>query len=63
MFILKDPELARMLGFISAKAHLMGSADWPSYLGLPTQAVAIGGLFVFGFVTAWIFGRGGFYRL
>lgn len=57
MFILKDPDLARRLGFISAKAHLMGTADWPSYLFLLAQAVAIGGIFVFGFATAWIFGR------
>ncbi|NLY44902.1 MAG: ABC transporter permease subunit [Tissierella sp.] len=57
MFVLKDPSLAQNLGFISAKAHIMGTADWPSYFGLLAQAVAIGGLVVFGFITSWIFGR------
>lgn len=57
IFILKDPELAKNLGFISAKANIMGSADWLSYLSLLSQAIAIGGLVVFGFITSWIFGR------
>ena len=57
MFILKDPSLAESLGFISAKAQLMGTADWSSYLSLLSQAIAIGGLFAFGFITSWIFGR------
>ena len=57
MFVLKDPSLAQKLGFISAKAHIMGTADWPSYFGLLSQAIAVGGLVVFGFVTSWIFGR------
>lgn len=57
MFVLKDPSLAQKLGFISAKAHIMGTADWPSYLSLLAQAIAIGGLVVFGFITSWIFGR------
>ena len=58
MFILKDPELARRLGLIGAKAQLVaGTADWPTFLGLLDQAAAIGGLFVFGFVAVWVFGR------
>ena len=57
MFVLKDPSLAQELGFISAKAHIIGTADWHSYFGLLTQAIAIGGLLVFGFVKSWIFGR------
>lgn len=57
MFVLKDPNLAQNLGLISAKANLMGTADWPSYFSLLAQAIAIGGMIVFGFVTAWIFGR------
>ena len=57
MFILKDPQLAKNLGFISAKANIMGSADWISYMSLLSQAIAIGGLVVFGFITSWIFGR------
>jgi ABC-2 type transport system permease protein len=58
MFILKDPELARSLGLLGAKAQLLaGTADWPTYLGILDQAAAIGGLFVFGFVAVWVFGR------
>lgn len=57
MFVLKDPDLAQNLGLISAKANIMGVADWPSYFGLLAQAIAVGGMMVFGFITAWIFGR------
>jgi len=57
MFILKDPSLAESLGFISAKAQIMGRADWPSYLSLISQAISIGGIFAFGFISSWIFGR------
>lgn len=57
MFILKDPSLAQRLGFISAKAQIVGTADWSSYISLLAQAIAIGGLLVFGFITSWIFGR------
>ena len=57
MLILKDPEMAQRMGFISAKAQIAGSADWPSYLGLLAQAVSIGGLIIFGFVSSWVFGR------
>lgn len=57
MYILKDPENAQKMGIISAKAQLAGSADWPSFFGLIAQAVSIGGMMAFGFVTSWIFGR------
>lgn len=57
MFVLKDPELAENLGVISTKAQILGIASWSSYLDLLAQAISIGGLFVFGFSTAWIFGR------
>lgn len=57
MYILKDPDFAKEMGIISAKAQIMGTADWPSYLSLLSQAVSIGGILVFGFVTSWIFGR------
>ena len=44
MIVMKDPELARNLGMISAKAQIVaGSADWETYLGILAQAVAIGG--------------------
>ncbi|MFE8696793.1 ABC transporter permease [Cytobacillus sp. FJAT-53684] len=57
MFILKDPVFAQKVGIISAKAQIAGTADWPSYFGLLAQAISIGGLLVFGFITSWMFGR------
>ena len=58
MVILKDPEGARRLGLLGAKAQLTaGTADWPTYLSLLAQAVAIGGAVLFAFLTAWIYGR------
>jgi ABC-2 type transport system permease protein len=58
MFILKDPARARRMGLIGAKAQLTaGVADWPTYLGVMAQAVAVGGPVLFALVTAWVFGR------
>jgi ABC-2 type transport system permease protein len=58
MIILKDPTFARRVGFISAKAQLTaGTADWPAFLGLLAQAVAVGGIILFGFIGSWVFGR------
>src|SRR5215212_1677722 len=58
MIILKDPERARSMGLISAKAQLAGGvADWPTMLGLLAQATAVGGGLLFTVVTTWVFGR------
>ena len=58
MIIMKDPDLARRIGMISAKAQIVaGSADWPTYLGLLAQATAIGGFVLFSFIYSWVFGR------
>lgn len=58
MMTLQDPEWARRFGLISTKAQITaGTADWPTYLGLLTQAVAVGGLIIFGLVAIWVFGR------
>jgi ABC-2 type transport system permease protein len=58
MVILKDPERARALGLIGAKAALTaGTADWPTYWSLLGQAVTVGGAILFAFLTAWVFGR------
>jgi ABC-2 type transport system permease protein len=58
MIILKDPERARAMGLISAKAQLMvGVADWPAYFQLILQGVAAAGLVLFAIITAWVFGR------
>lgn len=58
MIILKDPEAARSMGLISAKAQLVaGVADWPTFFSVLGQAVAVGGGIVFAILTAWVFGR------
>jgi ABC-2 type transport system permease protein len=58
MIIMKDPERAREMGLLSAKAQLtMGTADWPTYFGLLAQATAVGGAVLFSIITTWVFGR------
>ena len=58
MIILKDPQAARQMGLVSAKAQLtVGVADWPAFFGLLAQAVAVGGALLFAIVTTWVFGR------
>jgi len=58
MFILKNPEQARRLGLLGAKAQFMGgSADWPGYLNMVLMMVSIIGIVIFGFIFTWIFGR------
>jgi len=58
MIILKDPELARRAGLITAKAQIMmGVADWPTYLGFLAQVIAGGGIMLFGLIGIWVFGR------
>jgi ABC-2 type transport system permease protein len=58
MIVLKDPDMARRMGLISAKAQLtMGGADWPSYLHFLSLAVGAGGIILFGLIAAWVFGR------
>lgn len=58
MLVIMDPEWARSAGVISTKAEITaGSADWPSYFDLLAQAVAVGGLILFGLIVIWLFGR------
>src|SRR5512132_311672 len=58
MIILKDPEAARSMGLISAKAQLAaGTAEWSTLFNMLAQATAVGGAIVFAIFTAWIFGR------
>lgn len=58
MIILKDPESARSLGLISAKAHLLaGTADWNSFFSFLAQGVAVGAMILFSVITIWTFGR------
>lgn len=58
MYILEDPDRARSLGLLGAKAQIFGGlADWPSFFNLMLVLVSVGGLVVFGLVFIWIFGR------
>jgi ABC-2 type transport system permease protein len=58
MVILKNPEGARALGLLGAKAQLAaGTADWPTFFNLLGQAIAVGGAILFAFLTAWVYGR------
>ena len=58
MIVLRDPELARRVGLISAKAQItMGVADWPAYLRFLSLVSALGGVMLFGFIASWVFGR------
>jgi ABC-2 type transport system permease protein len=58
MFILTDPERARSLGLLGAKAQLAGgTADWPAYFALLAQITAVGGMLIFGVILIWTFGR------
>jgi len=58
MVILKNPEAARSMGLISAKANLTaGEASWAAYFNMLAQMAAIGGAILFGMLTAWVFGR------
>ena len=59
MIIMKDPERARTMGLIGAKAQLLtaGVADWPTYFDFLTLGTAAMGAILFAFITAWVFGR------
>ena len=58
MIILKDPEAAQSMGLVSMKAEIMiGTAEWAALFDMLSQAVAIGGMVIFGIITAWCFGR------
>jgi ABC-2 type transport system permease protein len=58
MFILKDPERAKALGLISAKAQMTAAtADWAGYTQVLLLGSAIAGAILYGFIAAWVFGR------
>jgi hypothetical protein len=59
MYILKDPEQARAMGLIGAKARLLteGTADWPSFFQFLSLGTAVAGAMLFAFITTWVFGR------
>lgn len=58
MYILKDPEGARRLGLLGAKASLsVGSADWTGYLGFMGAMSAVGGMLLISVIVTYLFGR------
>lgn len=57
IILLRSGKMARGSG-LRIKAESMNfTGDWSSYFTILTQAVGVGGVFVFGFVVSWIFGR------
>jgi len=58
MKILLDPTWAARFGALTTKAQFSAArGDWPTYLGLLTQAVAVGGAIIFSLIVIWLFGR------
>jgi ABC-2 type transport system permease protein len=58
MKILLDPTWAAHFGALTTKAQLSAAhGDWPTYFGLLTQALAVGGSIIFSLVVIWLFGR------
>jgi ABC-2 type transport system permease protein len=56
MIALRDP--AKAPGLLGGKAGALGvTSDWKGYFTLLLQIHAVGGLLVFGVLTAWVFGR------
>ena len=56
--ILKNPERAREMGLLGAKAELaMGTADWPTFFYVLVIGTAAGGALLLAFIAAWVFGR------
>jgi len=57
MAALSNPELARKMGLLTAKAELtIGQADWPTYLMI-VGFLYVGGIIVLGVFEAFVFGR------
>lgn len=57
VFIANHPDLVGNSVVLSAKASMIGNANWPAYFELLYQLVAMIGLIGFGFVISWVFGR------
>jgi len=59
IYLARNPEISHKLGVVGAKADLMkySATDWPSYLGLYGQLIAVGGFFLFIIAISWTFGR------
>lgn len=58
MKILLDPMWAARFGALTTKAEFSAAhGDWPTYFGLLTQALAVGGSILFSLIVIWLFGR------
>ncbi len=57
MVVLKDRAGAAPRADQRQARIVAGAADWPTYLGLLAQAIAGGGMVLFGLIGAWVFGR------
>ena len=59
VFVSRNPDVSRRLGLISTKATLMAdtAANWPVFLGLFAQILAMGGMILFVLTVSWVFGR------
>lgn len=58
LYIIGNADSAASGSMLAEKVKLMAfSADWPSFIALLSQVVAVGGILVFGFVCSWLFGR------
>ncbi len=58
MLILKNPDQAKAMGIINAKAQITAmTADWPSFLQMIAMGAGALGQILFAFITAWEFGR------
>jgi ABC-2 type transport system permease protein len=58
MLVQMHPDWAERMGMMGMKAKLAASAaTWTAYFGLLSQAIAVGGLLLFGMVAIWMFGR------
>jgi ABC-2 type transport system permease protein len=59
IFVAKNPEISQKLSLVSAKANLIAysATDWPTYLGVSGQIIAVGGFFLLVMAVSWVFGR------
>jgi ABC-2 type transport system permease protein len=57
MFVARHPELSSRSEVIGAKASMLGSGDWASFMNILIQMILTVGTIGFGLVAAWIFGR------
>ncbi len=57
--VARNPAIFLKLGLVTAKANLLAftTIDWPAYLGLYSQVIAVAGFFLFILVVSWTFGR------